>query len=131
MKVGKYTLHNEEKVDRALNGALMSDSTRKGGVADKEGKFVPSALLAEYDKLGGYITNEEGSKVVSGSFYDIKSKKPFEKPEVVLIFKINGKDVKMKEGEKKPQIIQAAEILEKEKKKLAKEKADKKKKKKK
>ena len=116
MKIGKYELINNEKVERALGEIIKPDGTHDEDV-----------LLAEYDKLGGLIRNQEGSKVKTGSFYDFKNKKPFEKREVFVIFNINGEFVEVPEGKEKPEVVKAAETLEKQKiDKVDKKKKDKK-----
>ncbi len=71
MKIGKYVLMYRPKIDRAIDA-----------VGDKDEK----ALLAEYDRLGGYITLD-GEKVKNGSFWDYKEGKARSKPEVVVIKK--------------------------------------------
>lgn len=114
MKVGNYILANPDKVERALNGTPSGPgSETKGGVANAEGKYDEKELIAEYDRLGGYITDKEGSKVKTGSFYDFKNKQAKEKPEVVLIFRVNGAWVEVPEDKEKPAIVKAAKVLEK------------------
>jgi len=105
MKIKTYELINNEKVERAL-----SKITKEDGSYDK------NTLLAEYDKLGGLIRNQEGSKIKIGSFYDFKNKKALKKPKVTLVFNVNGEFVEVPEGKEKPEIIKAAETLEKQKK---------------
>lgn len=131
MIVGNYTLVNPEKVDRALNGSQQADSTRVGGVgkgAYKEGNIwmrggevisekdvviLESALLAEYDRLGGLI-RKGGDKVVTGSFYDFKARKSLNPPMVKFEFMINGKQVVIGEEDEVPSIVRAARELQKE-----------------
>lgn len=115
MIIGKYKLINEEKVDRALNGTVVSGS-RKGGVARPDGSYDDAAVLAAYDRLGGYIQNAHGSKVKTGSFYDFVARKPRQKPEVVLIFNINGEIMEVGEDEELPDVLKAAQLLENKKK---------------
>jgi len=128
---GEYTLKNEEKLDRALNGAQQADSTRKGGVGEgayleggvwkRDGKelsekdvaVLQSAVLAEYDRLGGLIVRGN-DKVKTGSFYDFKGRRPHAKPQVVFVYMINGKQVEVKEGDKVPGIVEAAQQLAEE-----------------
>lgn len=131
MQIGKFTLLNEEKIERALNGAQQSDSTRVGGVGngaykdgdvwkregeelgDKEVVSLEAALLAEYDRLGGLI-KKGTDKVKVGSFYNFKSKKPHEKPVATFVFMINGKEVEVKDGEEVPLKVKAAQLLAEE-----------------
>ena len=122
MKIGKYELQNSEKVDRALHGTINQSAQKIGGVIKADGSFDDNVLLAEYDRLAGLILNEKGSKVKTGSFYDFEKKKPFDKPQVVLIFNVNGAFVEVKEGEELPEIVKAVEILEEAKKKAKKKK---------
>ena len=128
MIIKGYTLVNAEKLDRALNGAQQADSSRIGGVGNgayyekgwkkegvkleaKEVDVLETALLAEYDKLGGLIY-KDSDKVKMGSFYDFKAKKPFVKPVVKLVFMINGKEVEIVEDAPVPAIVQAARTLQ-------------------
>ena len=125
MKIKGYNLINPEKVDRALYGTqVMRDGepTQKGGIVKEDGSYDDGALLAEYDRLGGAIFNAESSKVQLGSFYDFKAKKPFVEPKVILVFRINGEVIEVPEGEPKPDIVRAAQELEKQKKTIGKKK---------
>lgn len=133
MQVGKFTLANEEKVDRALNGAQQADSTRVGGVgnlaykdgevwkregeelSEKEVVSLEFALLAEYDRLGGLV-KKGTDKVKTGSFYNIKSRKPHENPVATFVFMINGREVEVKDGEEVPLVVKAAQVLAEEEK---------------
>lgn len=71
MKIGKYELKYQPKVDRAIKA-----------VGDKD----ENAILVEYDRLGGLIVLN-GEKVKSGSFYDVKNGTAFDRPQVVVIKK--------------------------------------------
>lgn len=82
MFIGKYKLEYQPKIDRAIQA-----------VGDKDEK----ALLAEYDRLGGYITLN-GEKVKNGSFWDYKEGKARSKPEVIVI--------------KKPQVAKEVKVVE-------------------
>ncbi len=117
MNVKKYTLKNSEKVDRALNGTLLGNGSKIGGIVKEDGSYDDDALLAEYDKLGGLITNNDGDIVKTGSFYDFKNKKAKTKAEVMLTFKINGRVVDVPEGKEMPKIVEASRIVEQDKKK--------------
>ncbi len=114
-KVKEFELINPEKADRALNGTLMADSSRKGGVVKSDGTWDDDALLAEYDRLGGLI-RKGGDKVKTGSFYDFKAKKPFADPKVFYEFRVNDKLVFVPEGKELPGEVKAAKILEEEEK---------------
>jgi len=123
MQVGKYKLINENKVARALDGNPNSGGQPTAKVVKQsDGSYDEAELLAYYDRLGGAIENKEGSRVKRGSFWDFVNNKPYEKPEVKLSFRINGQEVVVNEAEKMPEIVKAAQHLEKETKKLAKDK---------
>ena len=109
-----FELVNEDKVERALNGTLTPSGDKVGGIAKEDGSYDENELLAEYDKMGGAI-RQGTDKVETGSFYDFKKKKPREKPQVALIFRINGKVVRVVEGEETPNIVKAARILAEDK----------------
>ena len=113
MQIGQFTLENEEKIDRAINGTPGRGGVAQGGVG-KDAK--PEAILAEYDRLGGYIT-KGGRKIKSGSFYDFKNRKPRVEPEVVYELRdLDGNKVELKEGEDVPVEVIAAEKRAKNKK---------------
>jgi hypothetical protein len=129
MEIQGFTLINTDKLERALNGTPMSDSTMKGGVGDgayfengvwmrngeelsaKEVETLEFSLLAEYDKLGGLIKKGD-DKVKTGSFFNFTAKKPHAKPQVVYIFNVNGKFVDVPEGTDLPGEVKAVKILE-------------------
>lgn len=110
MKVGEFTLVNPEKVERALNGSLAREGTMIGGVAKDDGTYEDSALLAEYDRLGGLILRD-GDKIKMGSFYDFHAKRPRAKAEVIAVFQINGKTVELKDGAEPTGVVRAARQL--------------------
>lgn len=113
MIIGDFVLENEEKLNRALHGTVTRGGKLTGGV----GEDAPEeAIIAEYDRLGGYITKDD-LKVMMGSFYDFDKKKPREKPEVTFVAKIDGDLIEVTEDE--------AQALETAKKKTAKVKAKK------
>lgn len=111
MKVKGFTLVNEDKVERALNGFMNADNARVGGVTQEDGTYDDDALLAEYDKLGGLIKKGD-DKVKTGSFFDAKRKQPREKPQVVFIYRVNGQEIEVADGKELPGIVKAARILE-------------------
>lgn len=97
-------LMNPEKAERALNGTVGAQGALVGGVgADAE----EGAILAEYDRLGGLITLE-GNKVKTGSFYDFAGKKPHKKPQVMLVFQIEGETIEVSPDEPLPLEVRAA-----------------------
>jgi len=131
MNIGEFTLVNPEKLDRALNGVQLANSSRVGGVGNgaynengvwkrngeelskEDVSSLEKSLLAEYDRLGGLI-RKGGDKVKTGSFYSFTGRKPREKAEVVLTFMINGKQVEVKDGEDVPPVVRAAQQLQEE-----------------
>ena len=114
-KIGNFELVNAVKVDRALNGNLMNDGNVSGGVKKTDGTYDSLELLVEYDRIGGYIKDEEGNKIKNGSFYNFKTKKAHDKPQIVRIFRINGEPVEVAEGEKTPSIVEAQKQYDKSK----------------
>lgn len=129
MEIKTFTLVNAEKVDRALNGSTMNGGNRSGGIgagayfeagvwkrdgdeiSQPEVDKLESALLAEYDRLGGFI--KRGSdKVKTGSFYDFKAKEPRKVAKVVFIYRVNGKTVEVADGTELPGEVKAVKILE-------------------
>lgn len=108
-----YELTNPEKVRRALEGSPSRTGESVGGIQNPDGTYDEALLLAVYDKLGGGIRNANGDIVKNGSFYDFKAKKPREKAEVTLVFRINGQIVEVLEEEEAPAIVKAARVLEK------------------
>lgn len=121
-KVKGYTLTNDEKVRRVLDGVPTRTGEAVGGILQPDGTYDEDLLLALYDKLGGGIRNANGDGVKTGSFYDFKLKKPKETPEVVLTFRINGQVVEVPEQEEAPAIVKAARVVEKAAKEVIKKK---------
>jgi hypothetical protein len=115
MEINGYTLANQEKLQRAAEGAPTSEGTPQGGVGYED----EDALLVQYDKLGGLILNAEGRKVKTGCFFDFKAQKASEEPKVILEIKVGDETVEVPEGEKMPLEVQAAELLADSKKKKA------------
>jgi len=102
-----YVLVNPEKVRRAAEGSPTSEGTPTGGVGYED----ETALLAQYDRLGGLVRTSEGRKVKTGSFWDFKANKAIAKPAPVLLIKVGDEEVEVPEGEPLPIEAQAAEIL--------------------
>jgi len=105
MNIRQFVLENSEKVHRAIEGTPGRGGLAVGGVG-KEAK--PEEILAEYDRLGGYIT-KGGRKIKTGSFWDFKQNKARSKPEVVYELRdLDGNKVELKEGEEVPVEVMAA-----------------------
>ena len=122
-EVKGYILTNPDKVRRVIDGSPSRDGSSVGGIMRPDGTWDDDLLLAMYDKIGGGIKNSNNDTVVTGSFYDFKSKAPRKEPSVVLTFRINGQVVEVPEKEEAPAIVKAARVIEK----AAKEKVSKKK----
>lgn len=132
-----YTLINAEKVERALNGFQNNKGGIVGGVgkgayrdgdvwkredvelSETEVDSLEFALLAEYDKLGGFIKRGE-DKVKTGSFYNLKAKKPHDKPVVFFVYKVGNRFVEVPDNVELPGEVKAVKILNEQ---LAEEKA--------
>lgn len=110
--VREFELVDPIKVDRVLNGITNNRGEITPGIM-VNGEFDEDRLLAEYDKIGGLI-RLDGNKVKIGSFYDFRNRKAFEKPEVMLTFKVNGKFVDVPADKELPPIVKAAKVLEDE-----------------
>jgi hypothetical protein len=117
-------LVNEEKVNRVVMGNLGKDGALIGGLGEDAS---PEAIVAAYDKIGGLI-RKNGDTIRTGSFYDFKGKKPHAKPQVEYVYRINGKEVYVPEGQELPGLVKAAKVLEAQEAEEAEEKPKKKKK---
>lgn len=107
-----YIVTSDEKVRRVLDGVPTRTGEAQGGITKPDGTFDEMEFLAMYDKMGGGIKNANGDTVQNGSFYDYRLKKAKEKPEVMLVFRINGQEVVVPEKEEAPAIVKAARIVE-------------------
>lgn len=112
MEINGLILQNEEKVDRAINGAVGREGKAEGGVgADAS----PEQIIAAYDKLGGLIL-KGGHKVKTGCFWNFKEGKPVENPKVMFTLRdINGNEVSIPDGVELPVEVKAVEIIAKKK----------------
>jgi hypothetical protein len=97
MQIGEYVLENEDKVNRAINGTILDKGRLVGGVGEKA---APELILAEYDRLGGYIT-KDGLKVKTGSFYDFAKKEPKKEPTPLFEVGVEGEVIDMSEEDAK------------------------------
>ena len=131
MKIKDFILVNEEKVERALNGVPDSRPNSAGqsvggvgqgayfdGVWKRDGEDLSeaevdkleSAILAEYDKLGGLIKRGDDT-IKTGSFYDIKARTPRKEPKIIFTFRdIKGRYVEVPDGVELPREVKAAKI---------------------
>ncbi len=110
MIVKNFELVNGDKVRRALEGNPNRDGEIVGGILAEDGTYDEGELLAAYDKLGGLI-RKNGDKVKMGSFYDFKAKKMRAVPQIVLLYRVNGKVIEVPEGAEEPGIVKASKIL--------------------
>lgn len=115
MRVKAYTLINEEKAKRVLDGGENEHGELVGGIRDENGHYNEDELLANYDKIGGLIRKGE-DKVRMGSFYDFRAKKPRVTPQVEFEFRVNGEVVFVPEDKEVPNAVKAVKIAEKAKK---------------
>lgn len=106
MEIGDYTLINPDKLERAINGSIVSGGQVKGGVGPSASS---DAILAEYDRLGGAILYKGQYHVKLGGFYDFKNKCAFKKPAPVLDFRFEGEVVEVPVGDPLPLEIRASE----------------------
>lgn len=108
---GQFKLWNREKLSRITDGQQDSHGQFVAGLGEDAIKNDPDKVIALYDRLGGRITDvKNGAKVLIGSFYDFKARRPREKAEISFVFRINGKKVVMKDGQEKPIEVKAAEL---------------------
>lgn len=106
MKIKSFVLENKEKVVRAAEGSPSAGGNLVGGV----GYADETKLLAQYDKLGGLIT-EDGNKVKTGSFFDFKGDKPWENPKVIYLVRVDGLEVEVAKGKPMPIEVEARKVL--------------------
>lgn len=128
MNIQGFELVNDEKIERAQHGTITRGGVLTGGLDQlvREGKLsredneaYETALLAEYDRLGGLVM-KNGVKVKTGSFWDIKLK--VMRPEPQLSYMIEVEEEIMEVDEEEALALKAA----KEKVKKLKEKKSKK-----
>jgi len=110
MEIEGYTLVNPDKIERAINGTTNNKGEIVGGVAKTDGSYDEGELIAEYDRIGGLIRKGE-DKVKTGSFYDFKAKGVRKEPKVVFVFRVNGQEVEVEDGEVLPGVVRAAKVL--------------------
>ena len=123
MQLKGYTVKNDGKYQRAINGSVNAHGEMSGGVGEKA---TEGEKLAAYDKLGGLILSN-GRKIKTGSFWDFKKNKRVEKPEPIIEIRVDGELFEYPEGKELPMEVVAKEMLDKRRKdKKAKEMAEKK-----
>lgn len=107
-----FVMEYPEKVSKAVFGVSTNKGLTGGVGYDASAKVI----LAKYDELNGYIT-QNGYKVKNRTFFDTLTKKPVLNPDVVLLIRVNGELVEHREGEKETPEIQIAKRQVKEEKK--------------
>jgi len=107
-KETEFDIINIEKLDRVVNGVLKGDGTMTGGVGEDAST---EEILAAYDKAGGLI-KRNGDTVRTGSFYNFRKKEAHKEPKIEFVFRVNGKEVFVPEGQELPGEVRAARILE-------------------
>ena len=122
VKSGNFTLVNEGKVRRVIEGTTgASGQLIKGLGADADHEDI----IAAYDRIGGLIRGKQNSKVVTGCFFDVHTKKMIENPKVVYEFRINSQRVFVDADKSFPFEVQAAQQLDEDKKEATKKKTKK------
>ena len=107
-----YTLVNESKVRRAIEGTVTKNGQLEGGVGQDA---TVETIVAKYDQLGGLILSG-GNKVKLGSFYDFDKKQVRPEPKVTFVFRgLKGEEVEIEEGEEVPVEVKAAKLLKEKK----------------
>lgn len=102
-----YECADLTKFKRVIYGMDDSGSPRVPGVGENAD---PILILTAYDRIGGFIKNEEGFKVLNGSFCNYKASRlktidntvGNEKLEIILEARVNGTVYEWKEGEDVP-----------------------------
>lgn len=119
MRIKGYELINDEKYDRAINGAIGREGKAEGGVGEEA---TDELKLAAYDRLGGLIL-KNGRKVKTGCFCDLAASKKqdkivaIENPKVILVLNdLAGNKVEIGENEELPIEVQAFEKITEKKK---------------
>ena len=107
-----YTLENPDKLYRCVFGSGSGGDNAYKGVGESA---TDETKLAEYDRIGGYIT-KGGKKVKNGSFWDFELKKRREEPEVYFEYRVGEGSLDMvhvKEGDALPGEVEAEETVKK------------------
>lgn len=111
LQIGDYTLVNDEKIDRAVNGSMTRGGMLTGGVGRNADEDV---LLSKYDELGGLIMKGK-LKVKTGSFFDFKEKKTRLEPKVLFEMSMNGRVMVVDESKASALQLAKDELAEAEK----------------
>jgi len=126
MKIKGYTLVNESKIKRAIEGQINKEGDFSGGVGEDASDEMK---LAAYDRLAGLIKNKKGEKVKTGCFCDLRASKKasrpatnnspanvvvvvIEEPEVILEFRVGREIVLIPEDKPLPINVRVAKAAE-------------------
>ena len=90
-EINGFHLENPDKLTRVIYGDMNRGGMLSGGLGEDA---TPELVLANYDKLAGYIT-KDGVKIKLGSFWDFKKKAPRENPGVMFVFNVSGDKVEV------------------------------------
>lgn len=96
--VNGFTLENDDKLFRTVFGEMGRAGVQEGGVGEGAD---PYTVLVAYDRKGGLIT-KDGVKVMSGAFWDSKTKKPRAEPLVVLEYNVQGNFIRVSDPSELP-----------------------------
>lgn len=120
MKINEFSLVNEEKIERAKHGTMgkggvlvggLDTMIQKGKLKEDDTEAYETALLAEYDRLGGLVT-KDGLKLKTGSFWDFVKKEMRKEPTVVFVDSVDGEILEMDEEEAKVAKVMKAKTEE-------------------
>lgn len=117
-KVNGFVMENADKVERVIYGNMGRAGVLEGGLGEDA---EPELILANYDKLAGYIT-KDGIKIKTGSFWDFKAKAARKTPDVMYIFNIGSDKVEVRDPKDLASAISTVEKVREQKEEKVKEK---------
>ena len=117
-KVNGFVMENADKVERVIYGNMGRAGVLEGGLGEDA---EPELILANYDKLAGYIT-KDGIKIKTGSFWDFKAKAARKTPDVMYIFNIGSDKVEVRDPKDLASAISTVEKVREQKEEKATEK---------
>lgn len=116
MVVEGFSLVNDEKVRRVIEGTVTQQGKAMGGLGENAD---PIEVRAEYDKLGGLILFGD-KKVKTGSFWDFERKAPRKEPDVIFEHRSKSGELFEYKGEaNEPLLVKAEKEIAKAPKTLA------------
>ena len=91
-----FVLENPMKLERVVLGDVKRAGVPEGGLGEDAD---PMLVLAHYDKIAGYITKDVGGskrvKIKTGSFWNFRTKKPHETPQIMYLFRVGGEMIEV------------------------------------